>query len=194
LNKGSIIPIKDVQVGDLVMSFRTDTLQTSPSRVIAQFVRPPIRKLVRVQTTVGCTKKSIIVTEDHRFWTRKGWMEAQNLKGEYAIMFLDVPRGSLDDGYEIPSKEFHVIESVDYLEKNDMQNSLDTSYSNYENILLVADITVEHAHSTFISASGFGVHNSAMGKQAMGMYATNYQMRMDAVCSVLYYPQVHLFS
>jgi len=58
----------------------------------------------------------------------------------------------------------------------------------------IADITVESENHSFIAGDNFGVHNCAMGKQAMGMYALNFRERFDAMAHMLCYPQVPLVS
>jgi DNA-directed RNA polymerase beta subunit len=55
---------------------------------------------------------------------------------------------------------------------------------------MIADITTESANHSFVGGrGGFLVHNSAMGKQAIGLYSTNYQNRYDSVGHTLNYPQ-----
>lgn len=57
------------------------------------------------------------------------------------------------------------------------------------NIKNISDITVESDNHSFIGGNGFAVSNCAMGKQALGIYMSNFNNRIDTMGNILNYPQ-----
>jgi DNA-directed RNA polymerase beta subunit len=58
----------------------------------------------------------------------------------------------------------------------------------------IADISVESTNHSFITGDSFCVHNSSMGKQAIGMFALSHQVRTDTIVHILDHPQRPLVS
>jgi len=54
---------------------------------------------------------------------------------------------------------------------------------------LISDITVESKNHSFIGGDGFAVSNCAMGKQALGIYMSNFNKRIDTMGNILNYSQ-----
>jgi hypothetical protein len=107
---------------------------------VDHFVRPTDKKIVKITTVVDKIIKkyrSIIVTEDHLFHTTKGWIEAGKLSS----------RNILNINHKGQNLKLRIKSVTSVVDEN----------------ILISDISVESENHTFISESGFMVHNSAMG-------------------------------
>ena len=64
---------------------------------------------------------------------------------------------------------------------------------NYDN--RIADLEIESSHHSFIGGNdGFAVSNCAMGKQALGIFASNFTNRIDTMGHIINYPQKPIVS
>ena len=76
MSDGTRKMIKDVVVGDRVITFDTKTMATSTTTVVHQYVRPTTNKIYKLTTVSG---RSIIATGNHNFMTTEGWMPVEKM-------------------------------------------------------------------------------------------------------------------
>jgi len=91
--------IKDVKVGDKVITFDPETCHTSTTKVISQYVRNTNKKIYKVSTVSG---REIIATGNHKFMTTNGWKTVEDMTTNDKIGILCEPK---EMSYEVKQVE-----------------------------------------------------------------------------------------
>jgi DNA-directed RNA polymerase beta subunit len=171
---GTTRPIKDVRIGDVVVTFHPDTLEITNTTVANHFVIPNNKEVYKITTQSG---RDIIATSDHNFMTDKGWKTVEDLIHDPSIrigisMQYNTVDRMTDDQRSVKNNCIFVpIESITK-EEDQLVSCIETASENH----------------SFITTHGILSKNCCMAKQAIGVYALNYDSRMDKSAYVLTYP------
>nr|QBK87548.1 MAG: DNA-directed RNA polymerase subunit beta [Marseillevirus LCMAC201] len=162
MSNGVKKPIKNVCVGDEIVTFDPCTFRTMSTTVTHAYTAPTSKNMLQVKTISGHT---IVVTEDHKMMTQRGWVKAGQLQNTdtlaiYTGTIVFVPLGGITETANVR----------------------------------IGDITTASKNHCFIGGNGFCVHNSSMGKQALGIYSLDFLQRYDTCAHILCYPQKPLVN
>lgn len=87
-------PIESLKVGDIVTAFNEVTGEFEPRSVVRLFKNPTPKHMMRVTAghhVLNCTK-------GHPFWTKRGWVEAINLKDSDELLLHELSEEDSGDG------------------------------------------------------------------------------------------------
>ena len=162
-------PLKDIKLGEDVITFHPETFEISISPVINHFIRQALDNepgfLIIMENG-----NTITATGNHKFMTTNGWEQVQHMKPNQTKIcmmpsaFDMIGNGNGNVNMNVPVN-FNLVTRIERV-----------------HMPVVADITVWSDNHSFIAGrAGFMSSNCAMGKQSMGLFAMNFQKRMDTL-------------
>ena len=129
MSDGSVKKIKDIKIGDMVISFNPETQAQSFVRVTHVETHPTEKPLFQITTVSG---RKITATFDHRFMTSDGWKRLEHLETHKTLIGISLEQKPVSTQVDT----YTVIQNT-LLRKNNIVSICDV-YSIHQHLPIIA--------------------------------------------------------